>query len=162
MTWSCFFWPCLLYFDLATARAYKSLNQMQILTPTISGKSTGHSTIHGYLRLQTRTSLHDNGQQTVNTPKVSNLSIQSQENKDCPHHSTSFYNTHSFQISAATIIKDAGIPDTHIQMLERWPSSMHWQYIRMSPSKLAELASVLAQHTESPNVNRLILILLYT
>ena len=57
------------------------------------------------------------------------------------------YNTHSFRIGAATSAKDAGILDTHIQMLGRWRSSAYQQYIRTSPSRLAELTSALAHHT---------------
>ena len=57
------------------------------------------------------------------------------------------YNTHSFRIGAATSAKDAGISDTHIQMLGRWRSSAYQQYIRTSPSQLAELTRALAHHT---------------
>ena len=61
--------------------------------------------------------------------------------------SASQYNTHSFRIGAATSAKDAGISDTHIQMLGRWRSSAYQQYIRTSPSRLAKLTSALAHHT---------------
>ena len=54
------------------------------------------------------------------------------------------YNTHSFRIGAATSAKDAGISDTHIQMLGRWRSSAYQQYIRTSPTQLAELTRALA------------------
>jgi len=35
------------------------------------------------------------------------------------------YNIHSFRIGTATTAKDAGISDTHIQMLGRWQSSAY-------------------------------------
>ena len=56
------------------------------------------------------------------------------------------YDIHSFRIGAATSVKDAGISDTHVQMLGRWRSSAYQQYIRTSPFQLAELIRALAHH----------------
>ena len=61
----------------------------------------------------------------------------------------SHYNTHSFRIGAATTAKEAGILNTHIQMLGRWQSSAYQLYIRTSPSKLAELTRTRVHHCDT-------------
>ena len=53
---------------------------------------------------------------------------------------TQQYNTHSFQIGAATTAAQALIPDAHIKMLGRWRSDAYQQYIRTPPRQLAHLS----------------------
>ena len=54
------------------------------------------------------------------------------------------YSTHSFRIGAATSAKDAGISDTHIQILGRWKSNAFKQYIRTPRSQLSKFSRCLA------------------
>ena len=51
-----------------------------------------------------------------------------------------WYNTHSFQIGAASTAKDAGISDMHIKMLGRWKSSTYQLYVRTPRDRLARLS----------------------
>ena len=53
------------------------------------------------------------------------------------------YNTHSFRIGAATTVKDAGISDVHIKMLEHWKSNAYQLYIRTPQKQLANLSKQL-------------------
>ena len=53
------------------------------------------------------------------------------------------FNTHSFQVGAATSAKEANISDMHIKMLGRWKSDAYQCYIRTSPSKVAQLSNEL-------------------
>ena len=57
--------------------------------------------------------------------------------------STQEYNTHSFQIGAATSAKAAGISDLHIKMLGRWQSNAYQSYIRTPPEDLAKFSKLL-------------------
>lgn len=51
---------------------------------------------------------------------------------------------HSFRIGAATTAASVGIEDSLIQTLGRWKSTAYLLYIRLDPSKLAAVSSVLA------------------
>ena len=54
------------------------------------------------------------------------------------------YNTHSFQIGAATTAMSAGISDVHVKMLGRWKSKAYQSYVRTPPSELASFSKILA------------------
>ena len=56
----------------------------------------------------------------------------------------SLYNTHSFQIGAATSAKEAGIPDVYVKKLGRWRSDVYQHYVRPSAPELASLSKELA------------------
>ena len=60
---------------------------------------------------------------------------------------TSYYNTHSFRIGAATSTKKAGMSDVHIKTLGRWQSDAYQRYIRTSPQELANLSKLLIPKT---------------
>ena len=50
------------------------------------------------------------------------------------------FNTHSFQIGAATSTKQAGISDAHLKALGRWKSPAYLKYVRLSPGDMANLS----------------------
>jgi len=60
------------------------------------------------------------------------------------HLTKDHFNTHSFQIGAASSARAANIPDHQIQMLGRWRSDAYKLYIRTSPTDRANLSKVLA------------------
>ena len=55
------------------------------------------------------------------------------------------FNSHSFRIGAATTAHSVGIPDSTIQLLDRWQSAAFQRYIRTSPQDLASISRQLAQ-----------------
>ena len=54
------------------------------------------------------------------------------------------YTGHSFRIEAATTAASAGIQDSTIQTLGCWKSSAYLLYIRLNPSRLADLSTTMA------------------
>ena len=64
--------------------------------------------------------------------------------------STQEYNTHSFQIGAATSAKAAGISDLHIKMLGRWQSDAYQSYIITPPppEDLAKFSKLLIMQSD--------------
>ena len=55
-----------------------------------------------------------------------------------------WFNTHSFQIGAATTGEAAGFSETQIKTLGCWRCNVYQRYIRPSPSQLAMLSKKLA------------------